>query len=74
MSWFFNENRPRLWRFVALLLIGYVAYLVVPIVIYAQSSPFQRVFATVALLFFTYLVLRSLTFWESFFADMSRKR
>jgi hypothetical protein len=74
MGWLFSENRPRLWRFVALLLIGYVAYLAVPIVFGARSSPFQRVFATMAILFFTYLILRSVPFWESFLAETTRKR
>ena len=48
MRWFFIEHRPRLRRIVAFLLIGYVAYLVIPVVLSAGSSPFNRVFASVA--------------------------
>jgi hypothetical protein len=74
MRWFFNGSRPRLWRFVALLLICFVAYFVEPIVFYAGYTPFQRLFAVMAFMFFTYLILRSVSFWESLSSDMFRRR
>jgi len=74
MSWFVPNGKPRWLRIVALLLAGYVAYVMLPTIFSRSTSPFQRVIALTVAGFFTYLFCRSAVSWEEISASVSRKK
>ncbi|GAC1307506.1 MAG: hypothetical protein NVSMB19_20300 [Vulcanimicrobiaceae bacterium] len=64
----------RLLYLVKAALIGFVAYVTLPTIFAHDSTAFQRAFAALVLVFFAYLIARSLAVWRTIAPDIFGKR
>ncbi len=74
LDWLYFQGKVRWARILALAVIVFVNYLMLPVALARDSGLYQRAFALLSDAFFCYLALRSPTRWELMASMFKEKR